>query len=125
MVILINGVPSGGGGLPTAPLGQVLISQGDGVPPIFSAAPVATSGWHTTSADYNSYVCTINEGALRAVKVHPYERTYAGIGAGEFVGELSNISDSTVNTPGAVIAGGGTFHVLARWNGTNWKVVAG
>jgi hypothetical protein len=41
------------------------------------------------------------------------------------LGYLVQISDSTVNTPGAVIAGGGTFTVLARWNGTNWIVVSG
>lgn len=39
------------------------------------------------------------------------------------VGALANISDSTVNTIGATIAGGGTNHVLARYNGTIWKVI--
>jgi len=39
-------------------------------------------------------------------------------------GSLANVSDSTVNTPGATVAGGGTFHVLARYNGTAWIVVA-
>ena len=28
-------------------------------------------------------------------------------------------------TPGAVIVGGGTFGVLARWNGSNWIVIGG
>jgi hypothetical protein len=41
------------------------------------------------------------------------------------VGTLMTISDSTTNTPGAVIAGGGSFNVLARWNGTNWIVIGG
>ena len=42
---------------------------------------------------------------------------------GQGVGAIANFNDSTVNTIGATIAGGGTFHVLGRWNGTNWKVI--
>jgi hypothetical protein len=40
------------------------------------------------------------------------------------LGQLATISDSTTNTPGAVVAGGGAFSVLAWYNGTAWKVVA-
>lgn len=40
------------------------------------------------------------------------------------LGMLACIMDSTVNTPGAIIAGGGTFAVLAWYNGTNWTVIA-
>ena len=39
-------------------------------------------------------------------------------------GMVSCISDSTVNTWGSVIAGGGTFKVLGFYNGTNWTVLA-
>jgi len=41
------------------------------------------------------------------------------------IGAVVNISDSSTNTPGAVIVGGGSFGVLARWNGTNWIVIGG
>ena len=40
------------------------------------------------------------------------------------VGETALINDSTVNTWGAVIAGGGTFLVLGFWNGVDWTVMA-
>jgi hypothetical protein len=38
-------------------------------------------------------------------------------------GTIACVSDSTVNTWGSVIAGGGTYAVLAFYNGTNWTVV--
>ena len=37
-------------------------------------------------------------------------------------GMIACISDSTVNTWGAIVVGGGTEHVLAFYNGTNWTV---
>ena len=39
-------------------------------------------------------------------------------------GSLQVITDSTTNTWGAVVAGGGAFTVTAHWNGTNWTVAA-
>lgn len=39
-------------------------------------------------------------------------------------GGLAPLSDSTTATPGATITGGGTAHVLAYCNGTNWTVAA-
>ena len=39
-------------------------------------------------------------------------------------GDEFSISDSTTNTWGATIAGSSTNRVLARYNGTNWTVVA-
>lgn len=38
-------------------------------------------------------------------------------------GTMVNFSDSNTNTWGATVAGGGSNHVLARYNGTNWTVV--
>ncbi len=52
------------------------------------------------------------------------EQAFASLPASPPVGTLANISDSTVATVGSTVAGGGTNHVLARWNGTAWKVVA-
>lgn len=47
---------------------------------------------------------------------------FAGLPTGAF-GLIACVTDSTVNTPGAIIAGGGTNKVLAWHNGTNWKVI--
>jgi Collagen triple helix repeat (20 copies) len=51
------------------------------------------------------------------------EIPFASLPAAE-VGTLANVSDSTLATIGGTVAGGGTNHVLARYNGTVWKVVA-
>lgn len=40
-------------------------------------------------------------------------------------GSMASITNSTTNTPGATITGGGTFHVLGYYNGTNWIVGIG
>jgi hypothetical protein len=40
------------------------------------------------------------------------------------IGTIACITDSTVNTWGGVVAGGGTFTVLAWFDGANWKVMA-
>ena len=40
------------------------------------------------------------------------------------VGQLAIVTDSTVNTWGAVVAGGGAFTVGVFWNGTHWTVMA-
>lgn len=54
------------------------------------------------------------------------EVAFTGLPSGAFVavGTLANVSDSNTATIGGTIAGGGTNHVLARYNGTAWKVVA-
>jgi hypothetical protein len=39
-------------------------------------------------------------------------------------GMLIGITDSSTNAWGAVISGGGLFHVLGYYNGTNWTVAA-
>jgi hypothetical protein len=60
--------------------------------------------------------------ASRAISLA--ELPFANLPAGPPVGTLANISDSTIATIGGTIAGGGTNHVLGRYNGTVWKVVA-
>jgi hypothetical protein len=51
------------------------------------------------------------------------EVAFASLPAGSPVGTLANVSDSTIATIGGTVAGGGTNHVLARYNGTAWKVI--
>ena len=38
-------------------------------------------------------------------------------------GMLNTVNDSATNSMGAVVSGGGSFTVLAFFNGTNWTVV--
>jgi hypothetical protein len=40
-------------------------------------------------------------------------------------GTTTDVTDSTTDTFGAVITGGGSFHVLGYCNGTNWTVAGG
>jgi hypothetical protein len=39
-------------------------------------------------------------------------------------GLIACVDDSTVNTPGDIIAGGGTYTALVWYDGINWKVLA-
>src|SRR4029077_15527793 len=49
---------------------------------------------------------------------------FANAPAGPTEGMLCAFTDSTVNTWGTAIAGGGANHVLGYWNGTAWTVAA-
>jgi len=61
-------------------------------------------------------------GILTTPQLSMGERPFAAV-VPSGVGDLVNFLDSTVNTIGSTIAGGGSFHVLGRWNGTIWKVI--
>jgi hypothetical protein len=105
--------------LPTAPVDQLLASQGDGVIPTFTNNPVV-------SGLAAHYALTCLEGNVNAFGIHfAANFTVAQVTPGEFVGNLLNLADSTTKTPGAIIVGGGSFNVLGRWNGTNWIVIGG
>ena len=109
--------------LPTAALGQVLISQGAGIDPVFSNA-IAVNRVDVGSASVTPYAINVPEGHVKA-GYFLQAGTASSTIAGDIVGQLINITDSTTKTPGAVITGGGTFHVLARWSGTAWIVIGG
>ncbi len=53
------------------------------------------------------------------------ETTAANLLAGPALGSLAGVSDATSDTVGAVVVGGGTKHVLARFDGTVWRVLGG
>jgi hypothetical protein len=116
--------PTGGGGgggtLPTAPLGQVLISQGAGVPAIFSNVIDMPGG--ALAAEFG---ISAKQGVVETIFQKLIGRLYASVASGaEFPGMIGQITDSPTNTPGAVVsAGGGAFSVVARWSGTQWVVV--
>ena len=52
-----------------------------------------------------------------------FEGPLANLAGVTDLGSLANISDSTVNTIGSTVVGGGANHVLARYNGSVWKVI--
>jgi hypothetical protein len=49
--------------------------------------------------------------------------TFSSLPASPIEGMLAGISDSTTNTWGATITGGGSFHVLGHYDGNSWTVV--
>lgn len=63
--------------------------------------------------------------ARQAVLAIPTLSTYAEIPAAVYIGQFAVVTDSSTNTPGAVIAGGGAFTVLGTWTGTDWIVLGG
>jgi hypothetical protein len=116
-----QGIPGAGEPLPTADLGQVLISQGSNIPPVFSnTIEVDTVGAQSI------YSGNVQATILEAYKLCIIdENRLADLPPATQVGILANIFDSTSNIPGTVVVGGGTNHVLARYNGTNWVVIGG
>jgi len=48
---------------------------------------------------------------------------FAKLPATPIKGMIACITDSTVNTMGGIVAGGGSFSVLAWFNGTAWTVI--
>lgn len=54
----------------------------------------------------------------------PAEVTVANLPASPVIGQIANVSDSSVSTWGGIVAGGGSAHVGVRWNGTAWTVFA-
>lgn len=62
------------------------------------------------------------DGQLSAASVRGNAVTFANLPAAPVEGMVAWVTDSTVNTWGTVIVGGGANHVLACYNGTNWTV---
>jgi|SRR6516165_4491016 hypothetical protein len=65
-------------------------------------------------------------GVLNAIKVTPGNSLPVTVATlpTPVAGMLIVVTDSTVNTWGSVITGGGAFTVGAFYNGTNWTVAA-
>jgi hypothetical protein len=62
------------------------------------------------------------DGQFAAASVRGNAVTFANLPAAPVEGMVAWVTDSTVNTWGTVIVGGGANHVLACYNGTNWTV---
>jgi Major tropism determinant N-terminal domain len=73
---------------------------------------------------------TINDGSITTTNYRDLvlrsvtcaSNTYANLPSSPSKGEIAEVSDSTTNTWGATISGGGSYEVLAHYNGTNWTV---
>jgi hypothetical protein len=52
------------------------------------------------------------------------EQPLASVPTGQPIGTIANISDSQSTVSGDIVVGGGSLHVLARYNGTNWIVIS-
>lgn len=62
------------------------------------------------------------DGQIAGASVRGNAVTFANLPAAPVEGMVAWVTDSTVNTWGTVIAGGGANHVLACFNGTAWTV---
>lgn len=92
----------------------------------------ANGGWYLNSAGpsvaslYN--MCGDYTGTYSTpltVAPSTYSNLNTNFPCASYEGTFGSVTDSTVNTSGSVIAGGGTLHVGAYCDGSNWRVVNG
>lgn len=74
--------------------------------------------WTANQTNANGWIASGNGSFFQHAGV-----TFAHLPASPAAGMFAYITDSTVNTWGATVAGGGTNKVLAWYNGTNWTVI--
>jgi hypothetical protein len=84
------------------------------------------AGSGATQASTTDYLDYVNMSGLTSGNLNIIPSAYSSLPAcvSGTEGQLAPVTDSTVNTWGATISGGGTFHVLAYCDGTNWSVSA-
>ena len=88
-----------------------LLLSGNAALPALSVGAVTMSGSGKSAAQLDPMdLATVNAS-------YPCNSTNDGM--------LVTLNDSTTNTSGATVSGGGSFHVLIRCNGTNWTVTMG
>lgn len=94
-----------------------------GTTPTYAMYWAANLSTTTTMGTASDIASLDNAGNYKAYKsIGSAEITFANRPASPYVGMVCNFSDSTVSTFGGSVAGSGTNHVSARWNGTNWTV---
>jgi hypothetical protein len=84
--------------------------------PIWTHPIIAAGG--VAAKDFESWLQSVDQ----LLRVKPV--TFANLPSSPSEGMTAPITDSTVNTWGSIIAGGGANHVLGYYNGTNWTVAA-
>lgn len=87
-----------------------------GLDTTISRAAAGTVQFGTTANDATGHV--------KAASIRGTAVAYASLPASPVEGMLVGVTDSNTATWGATIAGGGSNHVLAYYNGTNWTVAA-
>lgn len=98
---------------------------------ILSAAAASIGGtgsgftYTIESASYTAYFDTglvKAIGGVEAKSVRAVAVTFANLPTPPAEGMMCGVTDSNTATFGAIIAGGGTNHILGYYNGTNWVV---
>lgn len=74
--------------------------------------------WAANQTNANGWIASGNGSYFQHAGV-----TFANLPASPAAGMFAYVTDSTVNTWGSTIAGGGTNKVLGWYNGTNWTVI--
>lgn len=109
---------------PLTPFSNLLVSaNADGALAAVAVGNCGTLGPLTPGA--NVRVKSNTAGALNVcgTLTGGAEVAFAALPSSPVVGDTANISDSNTATWGANVAAGGSNHILARWNGSNWTVV--
>lgn len=85
---------------------------------------------NVTGAENVTGLASLNGGVSVGSYLHSPSITLAGSTystlaacSGTYLGQQKTVTDSSVNTWGSTVAGGGSYVVLAFCNGTNWTVV--
>ena len=88
-----------------------------------SAATGGVTAGSSVSYDVNSDTLHANNFSVSGSILASFT-PFSGLPASPTVGMIQAISDSTVNTWGTIIAGGGSYPVIGYYNGTNWTVTS-
>jgi hypothetical protein len=89
--------------------------------PAFNLAgsPIVTDGRYAE----RDFVLLLQTLITQAARSTPVIVTFDELPASPYLGQPAVITDSTTNTWGATIAGGGAFGVLGVWTGVTWTVM--
>lgn len=95
-----------------------------GNPPTYTLYWAANLSSSTTMGTGTDIMSLGNKGDLKtASSIGAGEITFANAPTSPYTGQIVNFSDATTGS-GNITAGGGTNHVAARYNGTNWEALA-
>lgn len=132
-ILAAGAIATGGNANTGATAGDVLIARASGGVGVLklggsNASPTAQVNTGTDAASNTDFQIGV-AGSIVFTAGNVYCRLRSGLvfanlptPSSNFEGALASITDSTVNTFGATIAGSGTNHVLAYCDGTHWTV---
>lgn len=105
----------------TATLGVFDKTPSTGATRLIVKAGAGQSGTNLLIVEDNSGTVTAFIGPHNELFLKPV--AYSGLPGAPSFGTIAAVSDSTTNTWGATISGGGSDKVLAFYNGSNWTVI--